>query len=115
MGLFVRIPNAFTVHQLGTPSGPLPYPFGVSSYERTDDAFSMILFPVSLVDLCDILARFARIVVFDVSHTTLQSGKPVSLSEIAAARGVDCHAIDAETIVFTVVVSRTEVKNRKRA
>ena len=118
MGFRVRIPNAFTIHQLGTPSGSLPYPFGVSCYERTDGVFSLILFPVSLIDLCDILARFEMIAVFDVSHSTCgvqageemsghsdrspawRAGKPASLSEIAATRDIDCHAIDTDIIVI---------------
>jgi hypothetical protein len=118
MGFRVRIPNAFTIHQLGTPNGSLPYPFGVSSYERTDGVFSLILFPVSLVDLCDLLARFETIAVFDVAHASFdvqgvegmlgdsglslaaQAKRPAVLSEIAAARDVDCHVIDAGIIVI---------------
>jgi hypothetical protein len=96
MGLKVRIPNAFTLNRLGTPDGSIPFPFGVTSYERPNGVFDVILHPQSLVDLCDILEHFETFAVFDVSHSTYdtQPGVRVPIDELGAALGVELASED---------------------
>jgi hypothetical protein len=96
MGLQVRIPNAFTLHRVGTPQGILPFPFGVASHEAAQEVVSLLLHPLSIVDLCDFLEHFDSLVVFGVSH--YEDG--TTLSGIAEARDVAHRAVDTETIVI---------------
>ena len=103
MGLKVKVPNAFTIHKLGVPGGVIPFPFGISCYENANGVFSLILHPISLVNIGDFFNGFRTIVVFNIAHSTedLKTGEMVVLSELAASFEVDFRAVDTETIVIS--------------
>ncbi|MBN1318286.1 MAG: hypothetical protein JXA42_22585 [Anaerolineales bacterium] len=98
----IPIPNAFTIHQLGTAGGAIPFPFSASTRHYENGVIQFRLHPVRVVEIADLFAQYPRLVVFDVAYTSFdeQLSEQAALCEAIEFYGVDCQPVDHDAVVI---------------